>query len=106
MKFDLVCESEWKPSFIMSMSQIAVAIGAFFSGPFCDRFGRKKAMIAGFSGVLIFGYTLPFMPNWWSFTIAWAAIHFPTFFINTSCAVFVVEILGPTKRSLGILSKN
>ena len=87
------------------MGQTAIGIGAFFSGPICDKFGRRKTLIFGFAGTLIFGYTLPFMPNWWSFTIAWAGIHFPLFFTNTASAVFVVEIIGPSKRSLATLSK-
>jgi len=106
MEFDLVCQDAWIPSFIIAMSQIAIAIGALFSGPVCDRFGRKRTMVAGFSGVMFFGYALPFMPNWWSFTIVWSAIHLPLFFTNTASAVFVVEIVGPTKRSLAVLSKH
>ena len=101
-----MCSNEWIPSFIIAIGQIAVAIGAFFSGPVCDNYGRRKTMVCGFIGVLIFGYALPFMPNWWSFTIAWAGVHFPLFFTNTATAVFVVEIIGPSQRSLATLRQT
>ena len=104
-KFDLVCDKEWIPSFYLSISQIAIAVGALFSGPFSDRFGRRKSMGFGFIGIILFGYALPFMPNWWSFGLVWALVNFPIFFTNTACAVYVVEIVGPTKRSLGNLRK-
>ena len=73
---------------------LTVAIGAFFSGPFCDRYGRRKGMIFGFGGILLFGFILPLMPNWWSFAIVWFGLNGPKMFINTACSVYVIEILG------------
>ena len=105
-KFDLVCSNSWIPSFLIAISQAAHAVGVLFAGPFSDRFGRRKCMIISLIGILLFGFALPYMPTWWSFAIGWVGVHLPIFFNHIACAVYVVEILGPSKRSLSLMRRR
>lgn len=100
---DLVCDQAWTVPFTISMYSIAVIIGNMIGTPISDRYGRRPAFIIAAVGTVVFGVPQAFAPNWWSL-MAFSMVQHGFMQIGyLAVSVYVVEVLGPTKRHLALI---
>ena len=58
--------------------------------------------MVGLLGPSTLSLLITLMPNWWSFAIVWFGIHITNMIGYIAHTVYIVELLGPTKRSLAM----
>ena len=62
---------------------------------------RKRCTIIGLTIGNLAGLMLRFMPTWWSFLIFWMVMHTFNHLAYIAASVYVVEVVGPSKRHYG-----
>ncbi|KAM8899191.1 solute carrier family 22 member 4-like isoform 3-T3 [Spinachia spinachia] len=68
-EFDLVCDDQWKLTFICTVFFVGVLLGSFFSGQLSDRFGRKPVLFATMAVQISFTFFQVFSSSWVAFTV-------------------------------------
>lgn len=61
---------------ILSISEIAYAVGKFTTGPLADRIGGKKVFMTGFVGAILFNFIFPLYASVLYFTIIWCIVRY------------------------------
>lgn len=104
IEWDFVCDRRWMGSLGQTAYMFGVVVGSLAVGQISDKFGRKTAFV--WSGVLqlIFGASVAFASDYYTFV----AIRFlyGIFGSGSYIAGFVLtmELVGPTKRTICGLS--
>ncbi|XP_078405831.1 organic cation/carnitine transporter 2-like [Cetorhinus maximus] len=97
-EWDLVCNSDWKGPFVMSVFFMGVLSGSFISGQLSDRFGRKLVIFGTMAIQTVFSLLQALSPNWEIFCILNFLVGLGQ--ISNVVAAFVLgsELLGKSVR--------
>jgi OPA family glycerol-3-phosphate transporter-like MFS transporter len=61
---------------ILTVSELAYALGKFTTGPFADKLGGKKIFMLGMVGGIIFNFIFPLYPSLFYFTVIWCLVRY------------------------------
>ena len=100
---NLVCDQGWIEPTTISMYSIGVVIGNIVATPISDTYGRRPTFIISSVGTVLFGIPQAFAPNWWSLMLFSLIQHGFLQMGYLAASVYVIEVLGPTKRHLALI---
>ena len=103
MEFGLFCDKEFVPTVIKALIFVAKFLGAAIAGYLSDTFGRRRTVMGGLIVANSAGLVLRFMPRWEAFIVFWVIIHASAHLAYIAASVWVIEVVGPTKRHFGQL---
>ncbi|XP_050392935.1 organic cation transporter protein isoform X1 [Patella vulgata] len=98
-ELNLVCDDALKTSHAQMIFMGGYFFGAFATGAFSDKFGRKISLYASIVLVLAGGLGLAWAQNFITFVIIRFINGIGTAGVFTTCFVLGVEIVGPSKRA-------
>uniref|UniRef100_A0A1L8DER5 Putative synaptic vesicle transporter sv2 major facilitator superfamily n=1 Tax=Nyssomyia neivai TaxID=330878 RepID=A0A1L8DER5_9DIPT len=105
-EWDLGCNEEWKLSLVGTISQLGYMVCQPLSGYFSDRYGRRTAMIV--SGILtaVAGIVRSFSTSYTMYIIMEFITSGVSSGVFNSAFILALELVGPDRRSLGVLLMN
>lgn len=68
-EFELICDKSVFNALLTSIGLVGKMFGAFFSGMYTDRFGRKNAILVWEGIAMVFVLCQAFMPNEYGFLV-------------------------------------
>ncbi|XP_066185082.1 solute carrier family 22 member 4-like isoform X3 [Sylvia atricapilla] len=100
LKWNLVCEDDWKAPLTTSLFFVGVLIGSFISGQLSDRFGRKNILFLTMAVQTGFSFLQIFSTSWEMFTVLFLIVGMGQISNYVVAFILGTEILGKTVRIL------
>ncbi|KAG6464788.1 solute carrier family 22 member 15 [Manduca sexta] len=99
-EFGLICDDEWKGSFIQTILMFGLLCGVSLFGWISDRYGRRTALLICTYTNIALMLAAPFSPNYWSFVTLRFLIGIPSGGTLIVGIVYIMEIVGPKHREV------
>ncbi|XP_068619647.1 organic cation transporter protein-like [Battus philenor] len=99
-EWNLICSRAWLASFTQTVLQFGVLIGSIVFGFLSDRYGRKNTFLLSISTLIIFGFAIPFSPDYITFTILRFFLGVATSGTMVVSFVLIMETAGPNYREI------
>ncbi|VVC94746.1 unnamed protein product [Leptidea sinapis] len=99
-EWDLVCERAWLASFTQMVLQFGILLGSIVFGFLSDRYGRKNTFLVSITSLILFGFAIPFAPDYITFTVLRFFLGVATSGTMVISFVIVMETIGIRYREL------
>ena len=99
-QFKLICGEEWFDSLTTSLTLLSLMMGAYISGIYADKFGRKHAIMVWNLVTAVFLALLAFMPNQYGFLVMRVLSNGFGHVSVLAYVTYSMELLGPKRRAI------
>ncbi|XP_013147373.1 PREDICTED: organic cation transporter protein-like [Papilio polytes] len=99
-EWGLICSRSWLASFTQTVLQFGILLGSILFGFLSDRYGRKNTFLVSITALIVFGFAIPFAPDYTTFTVLRFFLGIATSGTMVVSFVLIMETAGPNFREI------